>query len=614
MQCLVNLILTLLTVFTATADAYAIPFRRIHITGSSGLIHPALKISARDESATLPLEPSGFVIPITLPVQTSTRTSQPPSTLTSSQQQTQTITSSSQSTPTSTSSQAPTQTPTSDDGRRKLVVAHHMVGNTFSYTKQTWLDDIVLAHESGIDGFALNTGRDPWEPARIADAYAAAEESKLDFKLFLSLDMTSLPCSSPDHAAFVRKLVLDHASHPNQLKYNDNQAFVSTFAGELCNFGLGGGAEEVWKNAFTQHPDVKGKVYFVPSFFIDPATFGKFNGVMDGDFNWNSGWPIKVTTNFAKDVLNGITSRLSDAVRTGLGINNKPLNQIFSAASATPASVSDAQKGLEELQNALSKFIGSIESDNEHLTGLKSLAPSIGKRDGEENRPVYMAAVSPWFYTHYGPNSFNKNWIFLADQHLYVKRWESIVESRLQVDIIQILSWNDFGESHYIGPLTNDQPKDTTWTTGMNHTAWLGMTKYYAEVFKTGEYPKIEKDRIYLWSRPHPANAKASEDPLAPPDNFELTEDAVWAVVFATAPSKVTLSTGDSAENQKTFDVPAGVSKLSVPITPGGTMKGTVERDGKVIVEVAPTPEEFTFQGAPKTYNYNVFVVGKEAE
>lgn len=42
---------------------------------------------------------------------------------------------------------------------------------------------------------------------------------------------------------------------------------------------------DAWKSRFTQHPDLKGKVYFVPSFFIDPAKFGDFNGVMDGDFN-----------------------------------------------------------------------------------------------------------------------------------------------------------------------------------------------------------------------------------------------------------------------------------------------------------------------------------------
>jgi glucan endo-1,3-alpha-glucosidase len=56
------------------------------------------------------------------------------------------------------------------DPKKKYVIAHHMVGNTFPYTLDDWTEDITLAHASGIDGFALNTGSDSWEPARIADA------------------------------------------------------------------------------------------------------------------------------------------------------------------------------------------------------------------------------------------------------------------------------------------------------------------------------------------------------------------------------------------------------------------------------------------------------------
>lgn len=63
----------------------------------------------------------------------------------------------------------------------KLVVAHHMVGNTFPYTKQDWAEDIQLAHSAGIDGFALNTGREDWEPARIADAYVSPLLQPLTF-------------------------------------------------------------------------------------------------------------------------------------------------------------------------------------------------------------------------------------------------------------------------------------------------------------------------------------------------------------------------------------------------------------------------------------------------
>ena len=81
-------------------------------------------------------------------------------------------------------------------------------------------------------------------------------------------------------------------------------------------------------------------------------------------------------------------------------------------------------------------------------------------------------------------------------------------------------------------------------------------------------------------------------------------EDAVWAVVMTTAPSTVTLST--SSTNSRSYNVPAGLTKLSVPISAGDTMKGTIQRDGQTIVEL--NPPEFTFQGSPQSYNFNAFV------
>ena len=52
---------------------------------------------------------------------------------------------------------------------------------------------------------------------------------------------------------------------------------------------------------------------------------------------------------------------------------------------------------------ALQKFIGSFEfdTDTEHITNLANVAGSA---------QTYMAAVAPWFFTHFGPNtSLNKN-------------------------------------------------------------------------------------------------------------------------------------------------------------------------------------------------------------
>ena len=52
-------------------------------------------------------------------------------------------------------------------GNPKLVVAHHMVGNTYPYGPQDWESDIKAAPAAGIDDFALKIGKDSWQPSQI---------------------------------------------------------------------------------------------------------------------------------------------------------------------------------------------------------------------------------------------------------------------------------------------------------------------------------------------------------------------------------------------------------------------------------------------------------------
>ncbi len=147
-------------------------------------------------------------------------------------------------------------------GVPKLVVAHHIVGLTASYTIDEWATDISLAQSSGIDGFALNIGMDDYTSQQVENAFQAAGQLNSAFKLFLSFDMTSYHCASATDADPIRNLTLQYASHPSQLQV-DGKAFVSSFSGETCTFGQGdvpGG----WRTEFTQHPDVAGKIHFVP--------------------------------------------------------------------------------------------------------------------------------------------------------------------------------------------------------------------------------------------------------------------------------------------------------------------------------------------------------------
>jgi hypothetical protein len=63
----------------------------------------------------------------------------------------------------------------------------------------------------------------------------------------------------------------------------------------------------------------------------------------------------------------------------------------------------------------------------------------------------YIAPVSPWFSTHYGPEvSYSKNWVFPGDL-LWYNRWNEVL--KLGPRFLEIITWNDYGESHYIGPL-----------------------------------------------------------------------------------------------------------------------------------------------------------------
>ena len=79
---------------------------------------------------------------------------------------------------------------------------------------------------------------------------------------------------------------------------------------------------------------------------------------------------------------------------------------------------------------------------------------------------------------------------------------------------------------------------------------------------------------------------------------------------MATQPSTVVLCTDPNLEpgQQHFFQVPAGVTPLSIPIMPGGIMYGAIMRGNETILLLRP--EKFTFDGKPVKYNFNAFVAG----
>lgn len=106
-----------------------------------------------------------------------------------------------------------------------------ILGNVYSYTQDTWIEQINLAIDAGIGAFALNLGSDSWQPDQIAKAYKAADASGTGFEIFISFDATAVGCATAQDAAHMREVINKFYYEPAQLMYKGG-ALISTFGGE----------------------------------------------------------------------------------------------------------------------------------------------------------------------------------------------------------------------------------------------------------------------------------------------------------------------------------------------------------------------------------------------
>lgn len=235
---------------------------------------------------------------------------------------------------------------------------------------------------------------------------------------------------------------------------------------------------------------------------------------------------------------------------------------------------------------------------------------------------TYIAPVSAWFNTHYGAEvPYSKNWVFPSDL-LWFNRWNEILT--MGPKMIELVSYNDYGESHYLGPLNSTHADDgnSKWVNDMPHDGWLDMAQPFIAAFKDGAKSVdnyIHEDELFYWYRPHTntldcdstdttmnavgANNASGNFFEGRPNGFHTMEDAVFVVTLLTAPGTVTVTSGNSAV---TYNAPAGAFAKSVPMAVGSqsfalkrqgapVFSGTSQRD---VVEECPCG----------IYNFNAYV------
>ncbi|KAF9256180.1 glycoside hydrolase family 71 protein [Marasmius fiardii PR-910] len=455
-----------------------------------------------------------------------------------------------------------------DSGNPRLVFAHFMIGIVSNRQSSADYDtDISLAKSFGIDAFALNIGTDTSSDTQLSFAYNSA--AKNNFKVFISFDCNYY---HPGTESDIGSKIAKYANLPGQLKLADGSVFVSTFLGD----GLDVAA--VRRAAGTL-------IYFAPNFHPDwPGA--DFSGV-DAAFNW-MGWQHN-GRNKAPTVVNG-----EDAVTVDDG------DKMYLRAL-----------GYGDLNRVTSQ-------DTSGFLDVSMKVPNkLVKRGG---RKGYLAPLSPWFFTHYGGEvSYSKNWVFPGGLLIYL-RWLEILA--LQPSFVEIISWNDYGESHYVGPLSSKHHDDgaSKWINDMPHTGWLTLSKPFIAAYQAGHTtvdPFITSDQLIYWYRITPqsqdcdstdttttsANNDSGNFFHGRPNGYQTLQDNIFIVSLLTSPGTVNVNSGGTLY---TYDAPSGPSAFAVPFQIGSQRFSLVREGIEVIGETSL--KEIKNECPCGMYNFNPYV------
>ncbi|MFB7466466.1 glycoside hydrolase family 71 protein [Streptomyces sp. NPDC056224] len=160
--------------------------------------------------------------------------------------------------------------------------------------------------------------------------------------------------------------------------------------------------------------------------------------------------------------------------------------------------------------------------------------------------------------------------------------WTHAIEDG--ADWVQLTTWNDYSEGSQFAPSLH------------NGHAYLDLTSYYLTKFKTGSWPKIVRDTLYLTARTQFATADPTGDQsllMAPRKGSAAPRDTVEVLSFLAGPAAVRTAVGSAKD---THEAPAGIHAQLLPLKPG-TATAQVVRDGRTGADVElPYPVDRTVE------------------
>ncbi|KAF2680044.1 glycoside hydrolase family 71 protein [Lentithecium fluviatile CBS 122367] len=203
---------------------------------------------------------------------------------------------------------------------------------------------------------------------------------------------------------------------------------------------------------------------------------------------------------------------------------------------------------------------------------------------------LFMLGMSPLQFKHMDDGN---NWYVRGESNFEVRIEQAL---QLQPDMIELQTWNDGGESHYMGnlwdePLTNS-PEIHAYVDGYDHTGYQQILPAFIQAWKRGDtttagmVPTNDKPvQGAFWYHTLTVGADCSADPLGKPHDIENAEDAVSGVVLVAKGQTglvAVVNNGDKelgkvelVEGYNRFKVEGlGAGKVQVEVWDGETMVG----------------------------------------
>ncbi|OKL55799.1 hypothetical protein UA08_08838 [Talaromyces atroroseus] len=221
---------------------------------------------------------------------------------------------------------------------------------------------------------------------------------------------------------------------------------------------------------------------------------------------------------------------------------------------------------------------------------------------------IYMMPLSTFQFKYLGSG---QDWYRIGETNL-PERMAQILS--LQPDYVEVITWNDAGESHYVGNFWPQQIAGTDegdYADGFDHTGWQQVIKPFITAFKNNatDVSQISSDSPVgtFWYRTLLTSASCSSTI----SNYQEAEDAVnYAVVLPSDDYTIEVYSNDQLIGS--FSGVAGLNYDSVPGLQEGSGQSIqiLDGSGNVVASANGTKDVLSESSDSSMCNWNYEVVG----